>query len=171
MPTRFFISDTHFGHRNLLNFKRPNGRPLREKPDCTPFISIEEMNEFLIKNWNSVVGPNDIVYHCGDVALQSPNLDILYELKGQKRLILGNHDNQDISQYAKHFTRLNGAFAYDKFILTHIPVHNSQLERWAHNIHGHLHAHKMEDAHYINVSVEQINYTPISLDELKQRLK
>ena len=52
----FFTSDTHFDHKNILRF-------------CNrPWETVEEMNQGLIDNWNSVVGPDDIVFHLGDVS-------------------------------------------------------------------------------------------------------
>ena len=51
----FFTSDTHFDHKNIIRY-------------CNrPFSSIEEMNNFLIKRWNATVGPDDTVFHLGDV--------------------------------------------------------------------------------------------------------
>lgn len=50
----FFISDTHFGHSNILNFKREDGSPLRD------YSSIEEHDEYLIQRWNSTVKATDI---------------------------------------------------------------------------------------------------------------
>ena len=32
-----------------------------------PFKDTNEMNEYIIQKWNSVVKENDIVYHLGDV--------------------------------------------------------------------------------------------------------
>ena len=54
-------------------------------------------------------------------------------------------------------------------MLTHIPIHPGQLNRFDANIHGHIHDRKIDDKRYVNVSVEQINYTPISLDEVLYR--
>lgn len=48
------------------------------------------MNETLISNWNSVVGPKDIIFHLGD--LTSEWTKILDRLNGKICLILGNHD-------------------------------------------------------------------------------
>ena len=52
------------------------------------------MTEKLIKNWNSVVGKNAIVYVVGDFARcgKQKIIEIGQRLNGRKRLILGNHD-------------------------------------------------------------------------------
>lgn len=78
----FFTSDLHFGHRNILEFCK------------RPFNSVEEMDEALIENWNSVVKPNDFVFDLGDFAF-APNhrwYELLARLNGKHVLILGNHD-------------------------------------------------------------------------------
>ena len=51
-----FTSDTHFGHNNIIKFCK------------RPWKTTEEMNEALIERWNSVVKPDDIVFHLGDFA-------------------------------------------------------------------------------------------------------
>ena len=51
------------------------------------------MDEALIKNWNDVISPDDIVFHLGDFAFGGSQLwnDTLQRLNGHKILIIGNH--------------------------------------------------------------------------------
>ena len=56
MSDIWVISDTHFGHNNMLKFKDKNGDPIRPN-----FSSTEEMDEHMIERWNSVVKDGDIV--------------------------------------------------------------------------------------------------------------
>ncbi len=56
----FFTSDTHFGDARRIRI------------DKRPFASIAEHDAGLIARWNETVGPNDEVWHLGDVA---PNHD------------------------------------------------------------------------------------------------
>lgn len=157
--TVFLISDTHFGHANIIKYA---GRP---------FDSVEEMNEAMVDNWNSVVKQGDKVYHLGDVTMNSKSLDILSRLNGRKVLIRGNHDIQKLKFYTPHFYDIRGSHELDNFILTHIPVALEQSARYPQgNIHGHLHEKNMDNHWYINVSVEQINYTPIAFDDIRQRI-
>ena len=156
--TVFLISDTHFGHANIIKYAN------------RPFDSVEEMNEAMVENWNSVVKQGDKVYHLGDVTMNSKSLDILSRLNGRKVLIKGNHDTQKLKFYTPHFYDIRGSHELDNFILTHIPVALQQSERYPDgNIHGHLHEKNMDNKWYINVSVEQINYTPIAFDDIRQR--
>lgn len=129
------------------------------------------MNEALVENWNSVVKQGDKVYHLGDVTMNSKSLDILSRLNGRKVLIKGNHDTQKLKFYTPHFYDIRGSHELDNFILTHIPVALEQSARYVQgNIHGHLHDRNMDNHWYINVSVEQINYTPIAFDDIRQRI-
>lgn len=163
MTETFFIGDTHFGHKNILNFS--GSKPSRSFPN------IEEHDRELIRRWNGVVGKNDRIYHCGDFCFGKRNIELAAQLNGTKYLIMGNHDCYASSEYLKYFTKLGGAWQYENCIITHIPVHPQQLEtRFAMNIHGHLHHEVLEDRRYYNVSCEQINLTPIPYSEIRKRL-
>ncbi|MGM9681141.1 MAG: hydrolase, partial [Eubacteriales bacterium] len=50
----FYLADTHFYDQKCLGY------------DGRPFVSVESMNDTIIKNWNRVVGPDDTVYLVGD---------------------------------------------------------------------------------------------------------
>lgn len=163
MSRTFLISDTHFNHTNILSFRKVNGEPLRL------FSSTEEMNEVMIQNWNLVVGPKDKVYHLGDVAFKGAKaLEILSRLNGDKVLIKGNHDIHKPSAYLQYFRDIRAYHILDKLLLAHVPVHPISLERWRGQIHGHLHDNVVGDIKYFNVSVEQINYTPIDFEEIRE---
>ena len=158
MSTTFFIADLHFGHKNIVKFEET--RPYR------PFDTIEEHDEELIKRWNSVVSKQDIVFVLGDFALSGNGVECASRLRGIKYLVMGNHDKCSTARYLKYFNKVYGALSMGATILTHIPVHPSQFPRYSHNIHGHLHHNTLDDPRYICVSAEQINLTPISIDEL-----
>ncbi len=156
------IGDTHFGHTNILKFKRMDGTPLRD------FSDMEEMHETMVQRWNHVVREQDKVYHLGDVAFSKPGLAIMGRLNGKKRLVRGNHDLFKIKEYLKYFQEIYGVRQIDGFWLTHVPMHEGSLSRAKANIHGHLHEKHIRDPRYINVSVERINYTPIAFDEIRK---
>jgi calcineurin-like phosphoesterase family protein len=178
MSNVFLISDTHFGHKGVTQFLNNDGSKLR------PWGNVEEMDEALVANWNKVVGPKDKVYHLGDVVINRKALQICGRLNGEKVLIRGNHDIFRLEEYTPYFKDVRGSHKLDNYILTHIPIHPKSLARWCGgNIHGHLHSSRVEyidwhreygdtyDPRYLCVSVEQINYTPISFEEARKKFK
>lgn len=158
MSEIFFIGDTHFGHKGIITFSGTK--------DYRQFATIEEHDAELVRRWNNVVGKNDTVYVLGDFCFGKRNLPIANELKGYKKLVLGNHDMYATVDYLQYFNKVYGAVEFKGVILTHIPVHESQFGRYFMNIHGHLHQQKLDDCRYFNVSAEQINLTPIPYDEI-----
>lgn len=163
--SRFFISDTHFGHAGILTFLRNDGTKLRD------FASLEDMHEHIVLCWNDKVTPGDTVYHLGDVALHHKHLPILERLNGRKILIRGNHDTAKLSQYAKYFADVRGYDVKKGYIASHIPIHEGSLARFELNIHGHLHANVIDDPRYFSVCCEQVDYTPISFEEIQEIIK
>lgn len=164
MSQTWLIGDTHFGHKNILNFKRNDGEVLRK------FHDVHHMDQYMISAWNAVVGPDDKVYHLGDVAMCNITrlTEIFSQLPGRKVLIKGNHDTLKLSQYAQLFSDVRAYHVLDNILLAHIPVHPESLSRWKGQVHGHLHYNKVKDPRYFNISVECINYTPINFEEVKK---
>ncbi len=161
-PSKIWVvSDTHFGHNNIIKYS----------PERSHFKTIEEHDEQLIDNWNSVVRSQDVVYHLGDFCFGKDRVDIAGQLRGNKKLVLGNHDTYDINHYLKYFVKIHGSVALRRLkkygvLLTHIPVSTSQFPRFDLNIHGHTHSRNLEDTRYVNVSVEQTNLAPVELDQI-----
>lgn len=81
---KFYVSDTHFSHPRILEMS------------SRPFDDIIEHDETLIRNWNSVVGETDLVFHLGDFSFGLSDVErtrtLFFRLHGRKRLVLGNHD-------------------------------------------------------------------------------
>ena len=174
MSNIFFASDHHFHHKNILSFKDAEGNPLRV------FDDVDHMNEHMVNSHNSVVKPKDKVYFLGDVSMSrnAKGLEILGRMNGEKVLVKGNHDLCTPAQYLQHFKDVRGSHQFDGMILTHIPIHPESLARWGLNVHGHLHSNvvkltvsQIPDPRYFNVSMERINFTPISLEEVKQNAR
>ena len=154
----FFISDPHFHHKNMA-IKRG-------------FSCEEEMNELIIDNWNKTISKRDLVYILGDITMEKNNYSILSRLKGEKTVILGNHDKpQHIPELLKYVNKVGGMINYKgNYILTHCPIHPSELDyRFPYNIHGHCHENSLDDPRYINVSCEAINYTPVEFSQIHNR--
>lgn len=90
---RFWTSDMHFGHRNIIEYC-PSRQTL---PGVVPAVgdySVQAMNEALIYRWNETVGFADQVMILGDAVMgkRSETLPLLDRLNGDKYLFVGNHD-------------------------------------------------------------------------------
>jgi len=182
MSTTFLIGCTHFGHNKMYEFVRKDGTRVRS------FANAKEGDEAMIERWNATVRDGDKVYVLGDVAFHRDDLATLGKLNGKKILIKGNHDTLQLSEYVKYFKDIRAYHKLDNEILSHIPIHPESLwrtKRNAHwlNIHAHLHNEVVckfdrqdgedgiePDNRYFSVCVERINYTPISIDEIRNRV-
>lgn len=130
------------------------------------------MNETMVDNWNRVVRPNDHVWHLGDVAMgfgHGHHEALLRRLKGHKRLVVGNHDNIKRWGRSNIFEKIElwrGFHGEQAFTCVHIPLALGHLRDGSFCVHGHIHDNNLDDPHYLNVCVEQTNYTPISMEEI-----
>ena len=178
MAEIFFISDTHFGHKNFLNFTDKDGKKIR------PFDTVEEMDETMIANWNKkvpVVGAK--IYHLGDVTFRPKNFaGIACRLNGNNhmRLIPGNHDDIMDPLLMKWFEKASiwRIFKDFGFVCTHIPIPHDQFRhKVKFNVHGHVHTNDQVkadgtlDQRYINLCVEKHDYTPVHVDEIAAMMK
>jgi calcineurin-like phosphoesterase family protein len=169
----WIVSDTHFGHANILNFTDSN-TGLKVRPE---FDTVEQMNECMIENWNSVVKQGDIVYHLGDVLFgDKENFKVMWpKLKGSKRLIVGNHDDIPFLASGGFFKKVLMWRMFPEFglLMSHVPLHENSLWRGKDqdkqmvNVHGHIHQNPSPEGPYKCVCVEQINYTPVNIEELR----
>lgn len=171
----YYIADTHFGHENVIRF-------------CNrPFLSVKEMNEKLIENWNSKITNGDNVFILGDMFYRCDNVEeVLAKLKGKKQLILGNHDTWvERKELKKYFVSIN---KYNEItdgkhliILSHYPMLSFRRENRKNTfmLHGHIHNDTDIDffpllksrANVLNAGVEINNYMPVTLEELIENNK
>lgn len=163
----YVYSDPHFGHHNMACvFTLEDGSKAR------PFTDAAHMNQTLFDRYRALVQPEDTVWWLGDVVFK-PNaalIEAIASLPGTRYLILGNHDRESTSLYARMgFTKLRSSWQHEGMLFTHIPVHQAQLRvrRGAQmvNVHGHTHTHEVEGP-YVNVCVEKTNFYPLSWPEV-----
>jgi calcineurin-like phosphoesterase family protein len=160
MPTTYFISDHHFGHKSIIDF------------EDRPFADVDEMTATMIAKWNAVVSKEDKVFHLGDFSFLNKERTkaIVSGLNGYKILILGNHDRgrsrdwwldvgfDEVSEYPIIYMNF--------FFLSHEPMYMNKQMPYV-NVHGHIHSQKYEGLHYYNVSVEHLDYTPVSFEKIR----
>ena len=111
MSEVFFISDTHFGHRGIIEFSETKIRFAHLPPSRST-----------TKNWygvNVTVHPKDVVWHLGDFCFGKRKLEIAARLNGSKKLVMGNHDMYATEDYLRYFTRLAGIVEYKGLVLSH----------------------------------------------------
>lgn len=168
---RWFTADTHFCHVAMLTLQK------------RPYASTEEMDEDLIRRWNEVVGRGDIVYHLGDFGVKMPDgraLEIFQRLKGEKFLIIGNHDhkNAEVLKLKWRWTGLRKNVTIDgqRIVLDHYPLQVwDQSMRGSWNLYGHVHSYLPEHRTCLKMDVGvdakphgQPLYRPISFDEVRE---
>lgn len=178
----FFTSDLHYNHQKIIDFC---GRPFKD---------VDEMNETLIKNWNSVVDMHDIVFNLGDLywGNHSDLTDLLSQLHGRHYLIMGNHDYKRVKQNDKVWFQQIITQKYikvdnQKIYLNHFPLlcfngsTNGRNSVW--QLFGHVHTSKykndgsdFERLKYLmptqyDVGVDLNDFTPVSFHTVKTRIE
>lgn len=138
--TIFVTSDLHISHKNIIKYC-PESRG--------HFSSFEEMNDVIVKNWNSKVSPRDYVYLIGDVAFGNVDVAIetIQKLNGMIHLIMGNHDSGFLKnrKFSSRFCDIDQyrAINHDgkKVCMFHFPILEwDQKHRQSYHLHGHKHS-------------------------------
>ncbi len=169
----YFTSDLHLGHENIIRHCQ------------RPFADAKEMDEALIDNWNRRVHRTDTVYIVGDLIFRTKRdpAEYLERLKGQKALIIGNHDKDWMKKadLAKYFMFVsNMEYISDgqrKFVLCHYPMMTwNGVSKGVYHVYGHIHNNRsdtywpllrtMENA--LNAGTDINGFAPVQFDELVQ---
>lgn len=160
----FFTADTHFNHRNIIEY-------------CTRgFRTAKEMNNFIIKRWNEKVSPRDTVYHLGDFGLDSQNgkqlAAIREKLNGRIILILGNHDCEISQRKWKDLIKIDEIVTElelpDFYIRHHPPVKYHLSPTICGHVHNLWKINKELNA--VNIGVDVRNYYPLSYAEIIEEI-
>lgn len=176
MSNIWFSADTHFGHKNIIQY-------------CDrPYDSVEEMDRDLIANWNDLVRAEDEVYFLGDFSLDFRRVkQVVPLLNGKIHLVAGNHDlchssNNNARAYALRYIQAGFCdvtetttleIAGEEVLCCHMPYfHPADTDRrfpehkpdnnggWL--LHGHVHQRWQVKGKQINVGVDVWDYAPVS---------
>lgn len=167
-----YISDLHFGHRNVIGF------------DHRPFKTVQEMDETIIRNWQDKVRDDDHVYLLGDLEYKSGKDPRYYleQLPGHKHLIIGNHDwrmleNKKSMAYFESADKMLRINDRDRdIVLCHYPMLDwDGMYHKTFHIYGHIHASR-NDTYRVMASLRGNNsfnaaacinhYEPVTFEEL-----
>jgi calcineurin-like phosphoesterase family protein len=160
--TVWFTSDTHFGHKRIIELAK------------RPFASLEEMDERLIRNWNDVVDVNDDVYHLGDFSFRPPSRYIS-RLNGRVHLIYGNHDDKKELKKCDQF-QWQGDYLEIEVEGTKVVLCHYAFRVWNKSGHGSLHFYGHShnnlpgDSQSCDVGVDSWGHYPVCMDNIKARL-
>ena len=167
----YFYSDPHFGHHNIIDFASRD------------FTDVKDMEEYLIKAYNNVVGEDDQVIWVGDCFFTSAGVaaDIMDKLNGKKILVRGNHDGTPA-----RMRRIGFDFVCEEMVLklaghrvriSHYPFAQEdypydQTDRAVDSgdilIHGHTHSPDVVSGRMIHVGVDAWNYKPVAKKQIEK---
>jgi calcineurin-like phosphoesterase family protein len=170
-----FISDLHLGHTNVCRFR-------------TQFSSVDEHDSFIKDSILSSLTKRSKLFLLGDIAFTSEAGDwVVNELLNycpNTVIVLGNHctdtseRRSNLVKYVQAGIKIHGLTTYKDAWLSHCPIHPQEMRKKNLNVCGHLHLNNVMridqegnlDLRYFNVSCENIDYTPISYNQILERV-
>jgi calcineurin-like phosphoesterase family protein len=157
----YFTADNHFGHSGARSLYR------------RPFASVAEMDKAMVDRWNSVVQPDDEVWHLGDFAVRQPSERVdalLGMLHGSKHLVTGNNDDAAVTgcngwRSLQHYIEL--VIDGIRLVLCHYPFRTwRDMGKGAINLHGHSHGRLKPQPRQYDVGVDAWDFRPVRLEQL-----
>lgn len=160
---RFFISDTHFGHRNIVL----GTSQWTDKSGCRDFPTVEAHDFRLIELINHIVEPEDELWHLGDFSFGGKDKIRDYRDRLNCKtihIVYGNHDHhiqQDWKKYGfasgQHYKEL--MVGKLPVVLMHYPIESwHQQERGAVHFHGHVHGKSRKIDNRFDVGFESVDF-------------
>ncbi len=159
MSKTLYAGDTHLGHRGITKYR-------------DQFASAEEHDTYILEQLHSTVSKRDTLVMMGDTTFTLEALQQVAKIKCKKKiLVLGNHctEKRLVPAYCDVYDEIHSMYSARKVWHSHCPIHPSQFRERILNIHAHLHEDIIDDPRYFSVSMERINYTPISFQEIMER--
>lgn len=180
---RWYTSDHHFGHRNIIGFA------------SRPWDDVDSMGDGMLARHNAVVAPDDDVFIVGDLVWQPRWLHTVARMHGNKFLVPGNHDrcHKMHGSWAKHVKEYeNAGLTITDPIITHeingqrvkichFPYYDIESAAWDNErgrgdrfsglrpddegdflIHGHVHTLWQTRPRMVNVGVDVWKWAPVS---------
>lgn len=155
----YVIGDLHFGHNNILKFRRE-------------FETVEEHNDTIHNNILAVASKKNTLWLMGDLVFKPNQIWRIEEYAkkfGKVNITLGNHDHPKLVDVMSKYPNVSfhGLAKKYGFWFSHAPVHPQELYR-CRSIHGHVHGNTLPDhKNYFNASCENVDYTPILLETIR----
>jgi len=176
----WFTADHHFGHKSIIKY-------------CNrPFDNVNEMDNIMIENWNSVVNELDMVYYLGDIVFGNREKfdEIISRLYGNIKIIPGNHDWKWLKDWDRYFDymqpkSLSGIgvdvieplydLHYNKnelIVLCHYPLATWNKSHYnSYHLHGHSHGKFSYEGKIYDVGVDNNGFYPVNLNDILKIMK
>lgn len=195
MNNIWFTSDTHWNHKNIVRgvtsweFDPKKDAGVQKLRD---FDTLEEHNEALIANFNSLIKEGDILYHLGDWSFGGhESIKRFRDRLNCKtiHLIFGNHDQHiepidspyracfNSTQYVKQISikidsMTSGRYGKTTFFMSHY-AHRvwNQSHHGVIHLYGHSHGSLPGLGRSMDVGVDTNNLFPYHLDEIVAHMK
>lgn len=170
MSKKFYTSDFHFFHNNIIRY-------------CNrPFDDVFQMHDTIVERVNEKVAPNDDLFILGDISFYGGDkvINILERMNGKKHFLIGNHDAKNMKNWSgwqsvNHYLEIKDRGKH--IVLCHYPIESwhGQNHGWIH-LHGHRHGvegryfgRPSESGVRVDIGVDPWNFYPVELNDLKKR--